>query len=480
MNEIYRLRSCEQILDTYRELETQTIYCAAPSELNDPMETARGFVWRGDAIAWTNLFRHYVNCVHNFYFLLRLTEETHRVTPADIAINGRWDDPPTEGLAELVREVWSEANLDFNFANVATRLNSIGRAVRDDELEFYLTIVHAHVLAAVHRVHIRLGLQDPDQAIGSLPTALPDNLPTYLDRLEDIKNEEDVLSEIFENQRQFLQMMRLKAKLAEPRSDNSAAEQNHDLLVLDFPRAYVQQLARATGPIWYTACFAESYSNTAQWGNYADKHAGVCLIFEVSNDESVPYLTLHENAEGDRNAEPEIRDSHIALRKELARVQYVERLAEVDFFSRISQLPERSLRSIWYTDDEGNLSSVATHISPDASLDEWRETLWSEYRRDICTKTTEWAYEQEHRIAHYSSTGDALSKEERLLSYSFSALRGIIFGINTSDENKIAIIDLIRQKCQAVGRTEFDFRQAYYSWRTGRIESFPLDLDVTP
>ena len=29
------------------------------------------------------------------------------------------------------------------------------------------------------------------------------------------------------------------------------------------------------------------------------------------------------------------------------------------------------------------------------------------------------------------------------------------------------------------GRTEFDFRQAYYSWRTGQIESYPLNFGVT-
>ncbi|WP_323673041.1 DUF2971 domain-containing protein [Candidatus Poriferisodalis multihospitum] len=479
MDEIYRFRSCEQILGTYRELETQTIFFAEPSALNDPMETARGFVWRGDAIAWTNLFRHYVNCVHNFYFLLRLTEETDRVTPADIAINGRWDSPPTAGIKELVNYVWHETNRVLPIVEFAEHLAQMGRDINADELEFYYTCIHVHVLAAAKQSHVDLGLMDPAEAPGILPPSPAINLHAYLDRLQEARQEEDALSEILEAQCQLMRRMRLNVKLSEPRSEKSIAEHNRDLLVLDFPRAYVQQLARATGPIWYTACFTESYSNTAQWGNYADKHEGVCFVFEISNDESGQYLTLHEDAVGDRSVEPEIRDSSIALRKELTRVQYVERLPEVDFFARISQLPERSLRAIWYTDDEGNLSSVASHIALDASLDDWRETLWSEYRRDICTKTTEWAYEQEHRIAHYSSMGDALSREERLLSYSFSALRGIIFGINTTDENKIAIIDLIRRKCQAAGRTEFDFRQAYYSWNTRQIESYPLDLEMT-
>ena len=72
-----------------------------------------------------------------------------------------------------------------------------------------------------------------------------------------------------------------------------------------------------------------------------------------------------------------------------------------------------------------------------------------------------------------------LAVEDLTLTYDFSALNGIIFGINTPDHDKIAIIDLIKQKCTAAGRTEFDFRQAHYSWRTGQIESYPLNLDVT-
>ncbi|WP_419920580.1 helix-turn-helix domain-containing protein [Candidatus Poriferisodalis sp.] len=90
------------------------------------------------------------------------------------------------------------------------------------------------------------------------------------------------------------------------------------------------------------------------------------------------------------------------------------------------------------------------------------------------------------RSAHASACARArrertpkLAVEDLTLTYDFSALNGIIFGINTHDHDKIAIIDLIKQKCTAAGRTDFDFRQAHYSWRTGQIESYPLNLDVT-
>ena len=60
------------------ELARQTIYFAESSTLNDPAEAIRGFVWRGDTIAWTSLFRHYVNCLHHIYLLMRLSESNQR------------------------------------------------------------------------------------------------------------------------------------------------------------------------------------------------------------------------------------------------------------------------------------------------------------------------------------------------------------------------------------------------------------------
>ena len=79
MDEIYRFRSGDRLLGNRAELVSQTIYFAESSELNDPMEPIRGFEWRGDTIAWTNLFRHYVNCLHHIYLLLRLSEPNQRV-----------------------------------------------------------------------------------------------------------------------------------------------------------------------------------------------------------------------------------------------------------------------------------------------------------------------------------------------------------------------------------------------------------------
>ena len=473
MDEIYRFRSIDRLLGESRELENQTIYFAERSELNDPMEAIRDLVWRGDKIVWTNLFRHYLNCLHHIY----LAEAS--VGPGDIPINMRWDDPPSEQYADLLSEIWSDLDRQFGLAQVASRLEALGRSARSAEVEGYLTFLHLHAVAAIVRAHVARGSEVPSPAFLERPSNLPEALARMFDLFEQIDDDGSFIELSFEAMQQMMVRRRVLAKMTVFRPVDSVPQQKRSFFLLDFPHAYVRELSRAVGPVWYAACFTESYGNTAQWGSYADGHKGACLIFDVDNDEHGPGLVLHEGAAADPNVEPTIRRSRSSSKLYFEEVRYVQTLEEVDFFARISGLPEASARAVWFTDDEGNTSSVAAHMAPDADISAWRDVLWSEYRRDICTKTKEWEFEREHRLVQFTLLADTLPDEARTLTYDFSALKGIIFGINTTDDDKIAIIDLIKQECKTAGRTQFDFRQAFYSWRTGRIETYPLNLDVT-
>ena len=61
-----------------------------------------------------------------------------------------------------------------------------------------------------------------------------------------------------------------------------------------------------------------------------------------------------------------------------------------------------------------------------------------------------------------------------VLKYKFSNLKGIIFGIKTEDEDKRKIFEIVKSK----GRTEndFEFFQAFYNPKTGKIDKFALPL----
>ncbi len=484
MDEIYRFRSINRLLGSdcpndAGELQGQTIYFAEASKLNDPAEVIRDLVWQGDRIVWTNLFRHYVNCLHHIYLLLRMREQDDPVGPGDIPINMRWDDPPSEPYADLLSEIWSDLNQQFDLARVASRLEALGHKARSAEVEGYLTFLHLSAVAAIGRAHVARGSEDPSQALLERPSKPAEVFPRIFDLFDQLEGDVSFIELGFEAMQQMTVRRRVLSKMTTFRPIDSVPQQKRSFFFADFPHAYVRELSRAVGPVWYAASFTESYSNTTQWGSYADGHTGACLIFDVDNDEHGPGLILHEDVVGGRNNEPMIRRSRSSRKFRFEKVQYVEALEEVDFFDRISRLPETSTRAVWFTDAEGNTSSRAAHMAPDADINAWRDALWSEYWRDICTKTKEWEFEREHRLVNFTLLDDTLPNAARTLTYDFSALKGIIFGIDTTDNDKIAIIDLIKKKCQTAGRTEFDFRQAFYSWHAGRIESYPLNLDVT-
>lgn len=67
-------------------------------------------------------------------------------------------------------------------------------------------------------------------------------------------------------------------------------------------------------------------------------------------------------------------------------------------------------------------------------------------------------------------------KEERILNYSFNDLDGIIFGINTSEDHKLEIMQIVHDVCQKEKRFDFNFYQASYNSFTGKIDIHPLNL----
>ena len=96
MTEFFRFRSVDALLGEYQELEKQTIYFASPEELNDPMEGfPRQLCGVGIKIVWTNLFKHYVFCLHRSYCLFRIAGDSVKLDVDSIPILGRWDEPPT-------------------------------------------------------------------------------------------------------------------------------------------------------------------------------------------------------------------------------------------------------------------------------------------------------------------------------------------------------------------------------------------------
>ena len=212
---------------------------------------------------------------------------------------------------------------------------------------------------------------------------------------------------------------------------------------------YLKEIERLLWPKWYTACFMKHYHNSSVWGHYTEGHKGACLIFKSNGFE------LYQGA--GKSVQP----------TRLAKIKYITKPAHVDFFRSISRLTVKDAKEHWYTDEQGNISECASHIPFDGDMDsaamrDWQNRHWDTFYRDITVKSKDWKYEEEYRLILEDGLSEFKEGESRTLKYDFRSLKGIIFGINTFDEHRLRIIEIIQKK-EDYGRTDFKFYQAYYS-----------------
>ena len=132
-------------------------------------------------------------------------------------------------------------------------------------------------------------------------------------------------------------------------------------------------------------------------------------------------------------------------------------------------MPSGALMELWYTDTEGNMSECAAHMGSGFDVTTWREGYWSEFERDITIKSKDWEYEAESRLILNGGMDGLLEYGQRTMTYDFNSLKGLIFGIRTTDEDKLRIFEVIQRKCSEENRNDFKFYQAYYSHEHGDI-----------
>jgi hypothetical protein len=324
-------------------------------------------------------------------------------------------------------------------------------------------------LKAIRQSYIERGLLSAEEWPDFLENQSPSNRMLELIEALDTVQDERVTEVAFSVFKEFMDETAFIYSYRNRSQASGTDGQTRMQLVLDFPNLYVDQLDQILWPNWYTACFSETFSNSSMWGNYANGHRGVCLIFETGDTGNGSTINLHQIAgfsgDGHGHAEDIWRFSPM----EFLDVHYERIPGEVDFFKSIGKIPRPALLDLWYTDEGGHLSDCASHLDPEANEDVWRKEYWNTFHRDTAFKTKDWEYELERRLVLYPLLREELDDAARILTYNFSSLKGIIFGIETSIADKHSIIEIIQRKCTEQQRSDFKFYQAYYSPEHGDI-----------
>lgn len=469
-NYLYRFRSMRSLLGEFQELKSQSIYLAPLQELNDPMEGFKDIFWSGDDIVWKNLFRHYVQCLSYAYFANCIVQEEHVITWDMIPLHDVRPKALTDDLKhfldEVLRNVFSHDEMDACVQGIAKRMHP----VRRNELEFYLRNVHELVIPCIAQVSERLKLQPPFKGTKESISGAKSKLAQVAESTglcnaveTEHPNQEHAMEQMFASANMTLKQIRLIDKYNGLINDSY---KNKNFVFFDFPEGYVRNVEKLVYPVWYTACFTKDFQNSAVWGTYGDCHRGVCLKFKVKNNDGRLMLKLNRVC-GWGTGGPSRGD----VQQPLLPVEYQSKFVAIDFFRSLGSIPIPVVNRDWHRSEDGRVSIC--DFGGDFT-EERRREFWKTFEASATTKLEDWAYEQEYRIVHFGYSIDYSDPKLRVAHYEFLDLEGIIFGINTKDEDKLAIMKIIDEKCSEHQRDDFKFYQAYYSHATGQIETQEL------
>ena len=126
------------------------------------------------------------------------------------------------------------------------------------------------------------------------------------------------------------------------------------------------------------------------------------------------------------------------------------------------------LEATWMTTQDGRVSTRLSEMTDD--FEAWQTRYWDHAFKRLSWKHCDWSHEDERRLIAYSVLGDDP------LTYDFSQLEGIVFGMRMSNEDKLRVLSIVEKKCRATGRTDFRFFQAYYSPSKGEMDISELRL----
>ena len=475
MDTLYRFRDLGQLLDRHQELENQEIYFANPEELNDPLEGLRDIAWHGDRIAWDNLFNHYILCLQWMVHCDLLFGEHLLISPKTLPIkglpNGVSYDDWCKRYSPNLKNIYEVMDIE----NLISCIIESDRKIRRPELIFILRMIRPVAYALILNFHNELGITTDAMKLGDLSFLLDDKIEwsEYFEHTQSLS--EDGLLLYFENYGIVVELRRALINMGGLGLGTSNKARNLRLLLWDFDDIYLEEIQRLTRPEWFAASFTNGYSNATQWSHYADDHKGVCLMFDPKVVDSLADHLLQALPDGS-NSMSKVESTTI----EFHNVSYKNTVEEIDFFGSIGHTASEEVIRIWYSGDDGEVSTKA----PDSSSRMVRVTLlkkfMADFMKNVSVKTSDWSHEDESRIIASSAENSLNSRDIRKANYDFQMLEGVIFGMKTPPYAKMRVMEIVDRKCDDQGRAEFKFMQAYFSRATNAIELAVVDRTGEP
>lgn len=457
---LYHYRSIKSAL---LELENGTFHFAAREELNDPMEGFVRVYWQGDKAAWEGLFRHYIYSVGRA-LELDIEESNEKILQHNSLVIDihQFDDISFGALlrklgTEFLKEPYVQMLIEFYGGH--------SLKVTEKELRYIIRLIHNKALVNCLREFSKRGLIEEKEAehfIRIFDQSLPvKKIIETMDQGLSDENKRIQITEIaenfFEDVQEFTYIFRaLKDEVflyGNPSTDKkresvSKAQQHRNWLIIsfDFPKVFVEQLKNMIYPESYVVCFSGKNDDSAMWGNYADCHKGVCLIYDTKDEDKI-----------------NVKVSNHYIPLAVKAVSYGGNIIERNFFHTFGRLNMKQIKE-WLLGTE-KISSCYQEVFYEQ--EKWRNCYWETYDAKTYRKTKAWEHENEFRVALTNTFGEFNKPEQRNVSYEWTLLKGIIFGINTTEYDKKRIMDKLLENKKNL--EDFCFYQAEYDEEKQKI-----------
>lgn len=450
--QLYHYRPIESAL---LEIGNGTFHFARREELNDPIEGYVRVFWQGDKAAWEGLFRNYICSVNQAIdlFLLRANEDMlhHKTLIVDLH---RFDHLP---FGKILKNLGDAFLADEEIQKLTDFYGSSEKKVHTEELKLILYIIHSKALILCIQKCLDNKTMPAETASGLLKmfrnqkmipfpfVSTEEGLSNEKQRAFIAKFAEDIIEDL--RDRQYVQFgfndeTFLYGKLINEDAPTEARQYRNWMTIgADFPKVYVTQLKEMIYPESYVVCFSGKNDDSAMWGNYADHHQGVCLIYDADALDRMRF----KGGEG------------------VKAVSYEGRPIERNFFETFGRLT-RSQIATWLTGTKG-LSRCYEFFSDEQT---WRDSYWEAYVAKTYRKLKAWEHENEYRIALSNSFYNFDEPTSRNLPYDSKALKGVVFGINTSEYDKKRIMEKLLDHADEL--TDFTFYQAEYDDASQKIK----------
>lgn len=443
---LYRFRKFDRACT---EIENHTFRFSDRKSLNDPIEGYVKLYWQGDTIAWEGLFGNYIHSLYAKLLEVLIIEEDISVKNV-ILLDVNEDNEQFNDSLQKIKDIFLSLK---EVRKIITFYSENSIRCSKKELKYLLNCFQKRAFDIcvddlISRKILQPEMKGQDIWIDGMPT-----MEEVYVQLCSFKEEERLalLETIGRAWEDLTDHMLWKAY-----QNFDGLRKNWFTIRFQFPKLYMECLEELIYPENYVVCFSESSKNSSMWGNYADDHKGICMIFETAERTNKHYLSINKPYCYSSNG-----TEYKFIDTEVKPIKYENQPIQTNFFTSMGRLNGKQLARFGINKEQKK--SICWNEYFGKENEQWRNIYWQQCENRFCKKMKDWEHEEEYRLLLSDSFSEFVDAESRILEFDFCQLKGIIFGMKTSNDDKFHMIELVKKECEKIKRKEFSFYQAEYS-----------------